>query len=62
MEALLVTGIFPAVQEVKHVSMPRFEIDSEGTWSLVTSLIHISSRVIIYSQHGKQTIRRTVSL
>merc|ERR1719402_2035036 len=58
---LLLAVILAKVQKVKNVSVPRLKVDRKGSRPLITSLVDVPGRVVKDSQHGDQTIRRTVS-
>lgn len=48
--------ILPQVEEIKHISVPGFEIDGESTRALVATLVHVACGSIIRSKHWHYTI------
>ena len=48
------------VEEVENVSMPRFYINREGSFTLSTALIYVSRGVIEHAQHRNNAVAGTV--
>ena len=53
--------VLAEVKELKDIRVPWLEVDSEGTRTLVASLVDIASSGIIGTQHGHDTIRVPIS-
>ena len=53
--------ILPQVQEVEDIGMPGLDIDGEGTGTLVSTLVNISSSGIVGSEHWNDTVRIAIS-
>ena len=49
---LLGAGVLLQLEEVHNVGMPRFQVNGEGTWPLVPSLVNVPSHAIEDTQHG----------
>ena len=56
----LLSVILSKVEEFENVCVPRFEVDSESSWTFVSSLIDVTSRVVVNTEHGDDTVRVTV--
>ncbi len=56
----LLSVVLPQVKEVKHIGVPWFEVDGEGTRALVATLIDISGSRIVSSKHRNDTVRIAV--
>lgn len=54
--------VLPEIKEVKHICMPRLEVNGKSPRSFVPTLIHIAGSVVENPQHWNQTIGSTVSL
>src|SRR6266568_1126843 len=52
--------VFSEVEEFKNVSVPWLDIDREGAGTLVATLVHITSRGVIGSQHGHDSVGITI--
>ena len=52
--------VFSKVQEIKNISMPRFDVNSKGTFSFAPALVHVTRRIIKDAQHGNNTVGGTI--
>merc|ERR1719470_615246 len=53
---LLLPVVLTEIQEVEDVSMPRLEVDGEGSWPLVAALVHVPGGVVEDPEHGDQAV------
>ena len=49
------------LEELNNISVPRFEVDSEGSLTFATALIDVASSVIENTEHGYKSIGVSVS-
>lgn len=52
--------VLAEVQELKNIGVPRLQVDGKSTWTLVSSLVHISGSVVEHPEHGNNTVGGTV--
>ncbi|KAI6757641.1 hypothetical protein HG531_003466 [Fusarium graminearum] len=57
---LLLTVILSEIKELEDVGVPWFKVDGEGTRSLVTTLVNVTSSVVEHTQHGNDTVGSTI--
>lgn len=53
---LLISVVLAELEELNNISVPRFEIDSEGSLTFATALIDVASSVIENTEHGYKSI------
>jgi hypothetical protein len=53
--------VLPKVKELKDVSVPRLNVDSEGARTLIATLVYITSSCIVGSQHRYDSVGVAVS-
>src|SRR5271156_5686498 len=53
--------ILSKVQPIEYIGVPWLEIDGECSWSLVATLVDISSSVVEDAKHGNKAVGGTVS-
>src|SRR5688572_17177243 len=52
--------ILPEIKELKYISMPWFQVNSEGAFAFATALVYITGRIIKYTQHRYNAIAGAV--
>ena len=53
--------VFPQVKELKHIGVPRLEIDGKSARAFVSALIHVACGGIIRSEHRDDSIGIAIS-
>lgn len=56
----LVSVVLAQIQKVINIRVPRFQVHGNGSLALAASLIHIASRIVKDSQHGHDSVGRSV--
>lgn len=56
----LLAMILAQVDELKDVGVPRLEINSKRTRALVTTLVDVSRRRVVHTEHGNNAVGVTV--
>ena len=57
----LLAVILSQIDELEDVVMPGLDVDGECAWTLVPTLVDITGRRVIGTQHGDDPIRVAVS-
>ena len=52
--------ILPEIDKLKDIIVPRLKVDRKGTRSLVATLVDVSRRVVVYSEHRNNAIGRAI--
>jgi len=52
--------ILSQIEEIEDISVPWLEVDGERSWSLVSTLVDVSSSGVECSKHWNDTVRVTV--